>query len=90
MEDPDEEDRRRKAIYDKIPSETVRDAAGLAKELEWRVERELPSGYDGEEAVAEGEGLVNVKRKASAAAKKKAKGLIMSQPVSRKWHFNPA
>lgn len=47
IENPDEEDKKRSFVNGKIPQEIVKDPSGLARELLWRVKREL-----GEEADA--------------------------------------
>ena len=43
LEDSTAEDKKRRTIYDRIPAEVVSDPIGLAKELQWRVRRELPT-----------------------------------------------
>lgn len=42
LEDETAEEKRKKLAYERIPGDVIRDPAGLAKELRWRVERELP------------------------------------------------
>ena len=90
LEDPAADEKRRKAVYDKIPSDVVCDPAGLAKELEWRVERDLPKDIVEEEATLETEKLSNGKRKLLTGNKKKQKGMVMLPSVSRTWQFEPA
>ena len=52
IENPDEEDKKRSLVFNKIPHEVVKDPSGLARELLWRVKREL--GHDvNQTAVAE-------------------------------------
>lgn len=41
FEEPTNEPKRRKMLYDRVPHEKVSDPSGLARELEWRVKREL-------------------------------------------------
>jgi F-box/leucine-rich repeat protein 10/11 len=41
MENEAEEDKKRSFIYNKVPAEVVKDPSGLARELLWRVQREL-------------------------------------------------
>lgn len=45
LENREEEDKKRSFVYGKVPQEIVKDPSGLARELLWRVRREL-----GEEA----------------------------------------
>lgn len=42
LEDDTADEKRRKLAYERVPVDVVRDPAGLARELRWRVERELP------------------------------------------------
>jgi len=89
LEDPESEDKRRKAVYDKIPSDVIRDPAGLAKELEWRVQRELPKDSVKRNGAGDGEKAFNGSRTAQPGSKK-SRGLIMIPPVSRVWQFEPS
>jgi hypothetical protein len=41
IENPEEEDKKRSLVFNKIPHEIVKDPSGLARELLWRVKREL-------------------------------------------------
>jgi hypothetical protein len=41
LENTEEEERKRKPVWEKIPKEVVSDGFGLVVELGWRVEREL-------------------------------------------------
>ncbi|KAL7422386.1 JmjC domain-containing histone demethylation protein 1 [Cryptotrichosporon argae] len=43
IDNADVDDKRRKLVYDRVPTEMVTDYAGLGRELLWRVEREMPS-----------------------------------------------
>jgi F-box/leucine-rich repeat protein 10/11 len=47
MENPNIEDKRRKAIHEKIPSDRIKDPSALARELRWRVKR--AAGVDSED-----------------------------------------
>lgn len=47
MESPAVEDKRRKAIYDKIPNDKIKDPSALARELRWRTRR--ANGEDSEQ-----------------------------------------
>lgn len=42
LEDDTAEEKKKKLAYDRVPGDVVRDPPGLARELKWRVERELP------------------------------------------------
>ncbi|WVQ95175.1 hypothetical protein IAU59_002269 [Kwoniella sp. CBS 9459] len=46
LHNPEKEDKSKKLVYDRIPHETVRDPEGLARELKWRVRRELGEDID--------------------------------------------
>jgi F-box/leucine-rich repeat protein 10/11 len=80
MESPATEDKIRKLVYGRIPPE-VADPAALAHELLWRAERELPAGWEEEEAEVriDTKGAKGKKRKngattpASAATTKRAR-----------------
>lgn len=89
LEDPEAEDRLRKAVYDSIPTDVVRDPSGLARELAWRVERELPKQQDSVDPV-EGGTQMNGKQKPVKGGKQKLpRGMVMLPQVSRTWHFDP-
>ncbi|KAL1407772.1 JmjC domain-containing histone demethylation protein 1 [Vanrija albida] len=66
MENPNTDDKQRRLIWNRIPNE-VQDAGGLAHELLWRVEQELPDSWEDEEEV-------KVEEKGSKGRKKKALG----------------
>ena len=87
LDDPNAEEKRRKLIHDRIPSEVVRDPSGLARELLWRVQRELPHLVDNGHA----ERLMNGKKPGKNGLIKKPKDLIMlpAKPRSRVWNFSP-
>ena len=70
----------------------MRDAPGLAKELEWRVKRELSdSNAEDGEVILDGEAKEATKKKPQLVSKKKPRGMIMlpPPPVSRTWNFSP-
>jgi F-box/leucine-rich repeat protein 10/11 len=52
LENDEEEDKKRSLIFNKIPSEIVKDPSGLARELLWRVHRELRHSGVKEECAA--------------------------------------
>ena len=84
MEDPEADDKRRKLIYDRIPMETVKDPSGLARELLWRAQREVPHL-----STADDNGSGHTIK--SEMNGKKGKGLVMLPPKSkaRVWNFTP-
>ena len=86
LEDAEADDKQRKAVYDKIPNDVVRDPSGLAKELEWRVEREMPNGTIDEETTRIDEKPSGGKSKGLVAVKKNQRGAM---PISRTWQFDP-
>lgn len=49
IENEEEEDKKRSFVSNKVPSEIVKDPSGLARELLWRVQRELKSSAVKEE-----------------------------------------
>jgi F-box/leucine-rich repeat protein 10/11 len=85
MENTDTEDKRRKLIYDRIP-DVVKDGPALARELKWRVQRELPK--------VEAEETVTVKAEDGAVKKEKAvrtrrpTSVIPQKGSSRIWNVN--
>ncbi|GFZ52058.1 JmjC domain-containing histone demethylation protein 1 [Saitozyma sp. JCM 24511] len=91
MEDEEAEEKRRKLVFDRIPAETVRDPAGLARELLWRASRELhlPEGEVHE--VRESQPVNGVKGKGKAAALRRDIKLDKRKvsPYSRKTDFDP-
>ncbi|ORY29669.1 hypothetical protein BCR39DRAFT_531569 [Naematelia encephala] len=100
LEDETAEDKTRKSVYDKIPTDVVRDPAGLAKELAWRVERELALSKtldvdaDGELEVkwnGDAKEPRNGKKRVHGSKHKTATetGLRMLSPVSRTDNFFP-
>lgn len=67
MENPTIEDKRRKAIHDKIPGDKIKDPSALARELRWRVKRASGVDSEGEEEV-----MRQAKDSAHAGIKRKA------------------
>ncbi len=51
MENPSIEDKRRKAIHDKIPGDRIKDPSALARELRWRAKRASGMDSEGEEEI---------------------------------------
>jgi hypothetical protein len=91
MEDENAEDKRRKLVFDRIPAETVRDPAGLARELLWRASRELQLPEREVHEVRETQTVNGVKGKGKAAALRRDLKLDkrMVSPYSRKTDFDP-
>jgi F-box/leucine-rich repeat protein 10/11 len=91
MEDEDAEDKRRKLVFDRIPGETVRDPAGLARELLWRASRELhlPEGEVHDVREIQPVNGVKGKRKAAAPRRDIKLDKRMVSPYSRKTDFDP-
>ncbi|KAK8854559.1 hypothetical protein IAR55_003298 [Kwoniella newhampshirensis] len=91
------EDKRRKLIHDRIPGEVVRDAEALARELKWRVERELKlQGLLDEELdhrMTAAGGEVRGKRKSKGGSEtgnaNKLGKVWDKQPISRTWKVYP-
>ncbi|OCF40722.1 hypothetical protein I317_05494 [Kwoniella heveanensis CBS 569] len=100
LHNPEKEDKSKKLVYDRIPHETVRDPEGLARELKWRVRREMGENIDaavsgpsdshagtgvGLKGVAPGLGRTDEKEL------KKQKGkmakILDRTPISRTWKF---
>ena len=86
LEDPEAEEKRRKLIHDRVPAEVVRDPSGLARELLWRVQREVPH------LIPQNSGGEAQGPKCAERNGKKGRGLVMlpSKPKSRMWNFNPS
>lgn len=104
LEDPDAEDRTKKAVYDKIPSEIIKDPSALARELQWRVAAELntirttQAEHDAvvaDEVMWQGDiretrnGKRKIPHPSVAAVKRKPKELRMVSPGSRTDNFHP-
>ena len=87
LEDVSAEEKKRKAIYDRVPHEVVRDPSGLARELLWRVRRQL--GEDANES-SSAVALPDCGALAKGASKSKKKEIAMfTAPSSRTWKFEP-
>jgi hypothetical protein len=87
IENPDEEDKKRSLVFNKIPHEIVKDPSGLARELLWRVKREL--GHDvNQTAVAEAVQPAQSTTK-QAQAKPKPRKDLRKSAISRTVNFDP-
>lgn len=87
MEDETTEEKRRKLIHDRIPDK-FKDGPALARELKWRIQRELPEhGHEDDEG-----GEDNVKRETNKerTMKKRATAIIPVKSKSRIWNFSPS
>lgn len=85
------EDRLRKLVYGRIP-DLVKDAPALARELKWRVQRELPSDSTSvkEEYVdTEEQDKPPAKAEQKPAVKRKLFGHPPQKGRSRTWNFEP-
>lgn len=100
MENPEAEDKARKLVHDRIPGDIVKDPEGLARELKWRVERELRAlGLLGEEASDVGDeefksngnanGSVKIKGKDINRKKGRLSKVFDKKAVSRTLDFHP-
>lgn len=96
LEDETEKDEERSRVYNRIPSDVVKDPSGLARELKWRVDREfgVNGGVNGDAAhgdgVAEGRDskpVANAMKKEKE--KEKVKRMRMKPVVSRTSGFDP-
>ncbi|WVF67599.1 hypothetical protein IAT40_002357 [Kwoniella sp. CBS 6097] len=97
LHNPEKEDKSKKLVYDRIPHEIVRDPEGLARELKWRVRRELGEDIDAmdsstgksertvEKTLVIGRGG-NDERELKRQRGKMAK-ILDQKPISRKWKF---
>lgn len=87
MEDSATEDKQRRLIWNRIPSE-ISNPAALALELQWRAERELPGGWEDEDEVkvkpekAEKKGRKKATNGVSAPAKKLHQQRVASNGVT--------
>jgi hypothetical protein len=87
IENPEEEDKKRSLVFNKIPHEIVKDPSGLARELLWRVKREL--GHDvNQAAVAEALQPAQSTTK-QAQAKQKPRKDLRKSATSRIVNFDP-
>ncbi|OWZ77228.1 JmjC domain-containing histone demethylation protein 1 [Cryptococcus neoformans Bt85] len=100
LENPEAEDKARKLVHDRIPGDIVKDPEGLARELKWRVERELRAlGLLGEEASDVGDeefksngnanGSVKIKGKDINRKKDRLSKVFDKKAVSRTLDFHP-
>ncbi|AAW44468.2 conserved hypothetical protein [Cryptococcus deneoformans JEC21] len=100
LEDPEAEDKARKLVHDRIPGDIVKDPEGLAKELKWRVERELgalgllgeeASGVEAEEFKSNGtaNGSVKIKGKEVSRKRDRLSKVFDKKAISRTWDFHP-
>jgi F-box/leucine-rich repeat protein 10/11 len=85
IENADEEDKKRSLVYNKIPHEVVKDPSGLARELLWRVKRELGDGAD-QVAISDAPALPISKQ---AASKPKPRKDLRNPRVSRTVDYEP-
>lgn len=90
MEDSKTEDKQRRLVWNRIPTH-VHDPAGLAHELLWRAEQELPDVWEDEDEVKVG-GAGKGKKKASGPKAPAAKSMrLLNRPTaSRTWKFSPS
>lgn len=91
MEDKSTEDKIRKLVWNRIPDE-VQDPAALARELLWRVERELPDLWEDEDEVkVSGDGKKRKGKKATnSRSASKSMQLLDKPAASRTWRFSPS
>ncbi|KIR67901.1 JmjC domain-containing histone demethylation protein 1 [Cryptococcus bacillisporus CA1873] len=100
LDDPEVEDKVRKLVHDRIPGDIVKDPEGLARELKWRVERELAasgllrgeaSGVGAEEPKSNGDvnGSGKIKGKDVHRKKDRLSKVFDKKAASRTWDFHP-
>lgn len=87
IENADEEDKKRSLVFNKIPHEIVKDPSGLARELLWRVKRELGHDVD-QAAVAEALQPPNT-AKQSTQSKPRPRKDPRKSATSRTVNFDP-
>jgi F-box/leucine-rich repeat protein 10/11 len=80
LEDGTIAEEERNKVYNRIPSDVVKDPSGLARELKWRVEKEL--GESGS-ADREGEGVFVEREQGQAMEKAGSAGLGLSAGKDR-------
>lgn len=91
------EEKKRKSIYDRIPHDRVKDPAGLARELKWRLEEAMGMDSDEEEGFVrkpagdhEDVRRASKKRKlASGGMSREGKGSIVFAARARTKNFEP-
>ena len=89
MENPETEENRRNLIHGRIPIAVVKDPSGLARELKWRIERELPDLVQTREDRWESEEPKNGQKKGSSRPRLKT-SLLPPKPTSRVRNFGPS
>lgn len=100
LDDPEAEDKARKLVHDRIPGDIVKDPEGLARELKWRVERELAAlgllggeaaGVGAEEPKSNGDvnGSGKIKGKDVHRKKDRLSKVFDKKAASRTWDFHP-
>jgi F-box/leucine-rich repeat protein 10/11 len=88
IENTEEDDKKRSLVFNKIPHEVVKDPSALARELLWRVKREL--GHDVDQAtVAEALPQPQAAAKQSGQVKTKPRKDPRNTPNSRTVNFDP-
>lgn len=86
MEDASTEEKKRNLIHGRIPSDAVKDPSGLARELKWRVERELPELVE----VVQSKVETNGHAVPAVSAKKSTRATVLPvKAKSRTWNFEP-
>ncbi|WVN86153.1 uncharacterized protein L203_101314 [Cryptococcus depauperatus CBS 7841] len=93
LQNPEMEDKRKNLVYNRIPHDVVKDAEGLARELCWRVERELKNIGLLEPDVERraGDVVSSTKTKGMEAGKEGSHvaNVFKKTPLSRTWKFSP-
>jgi F-box/leucine-rich repeat protein 10/11 len=87
IENPDEEDKKRSLAFNKIPHEIVKDPSGLARELLWRVKRELGHEVD-QAAVAEALQPQTTAKQSLPQTKSKSRKDLRKSAISRTVNFD--
>jgi hypothetical protein len=73
MEDPSVEEKQRKAIHSRIPTEMTHDPAALARELRWRCQRAL--GEDSEDEAERTQDSIPVEKPKTTRKRKLGNGV---------------
>ncbi|KAK6910935.1 hypothetical protein I203_104970 [Kwoniella mangroviensis CBS 8507] len=100
LHNPDKEERSKKLVWDRIPHELIKDPEALARELKWRVLRELgmddplkgylPNGKKVENGHADkGYDDENANEKELKRKKSKLSRVFNKKGASRTWLFDP-
>jgi len=87
IENPDEEDKKRSLVFNKIPHEIVKDPSGLARELLWRAKREL--GHDVDQAAVKEALQLSQGTTRQAIQKAKPRKDPRKHAISRTVNFDP-